>query len=134
MKPDLLFSYIDKTWPNSESGRLAKLIVAGVFSLRDQETACLTYSDLMEISGIKVINAEFHSALTILTAGKFSLFTPYGIFVDREGSEFPIRGLDFQNLLITNTLVHPSTGEIIVNARQHVAPVFEAMRGEVEAR
>ena len=125
MDKDHLFSYIDRTWTAQTSAELAKRVATEVLLLRAQEASCLTYSDFMRFSGKSALDETLHAAVTILTAGKHPLLKAFGIFVDENGDEFPIRGGDFHLLLQENQLVHPKTGELIENALQLVAPVFE---------
>ncbi|MFC0200584.1 hypothetical protein [Paracoccus rhizosphaerae] len=125
MEKDPLFSYIETRWANEVSGHLAKVIAERVMSLRPQEADCLSYPDLLSMVGRRYIDRDFQAALTILTAGKHALLRAYGVYVDEDGNEYPLRGEDFTALLSENVLVHPQTGEVVENAAQHVAPVFE---------
>ncbi|MEL6392714.1 MAG: hypothetical protein AAFR97_08160, partial [Bacteroidota bacterium] len=68
--------------------------------------------------------------INILTTSRFAILEAHGQFIDDDGEEHHIAKRDFQNLLITNTLVHPITGEIISDAGTMVLPYF-SLRGDV---
>lgn len=132
MNYEKVIDYINDRWPETVSGRLAKAIVREIAPLRSQEAQCLSYGDLLSMAGLCELSSDFHSAITILTAGKCPVLRAYGVFVDADGDEFPVTGEDFSALMSNNFLVHPSTGEVIEDASAYVAPVFEKIITDCE--
>lgn len=134
MKRDDILEHIQKTWPNDPSGEIAQRLASYIFTLREQESSCLSYVDLLEIVELKEITNDFQSALTILLAGQHPLLKAYGIFVDENGDEFPVRDQEFSDLMNDGLLIHPNTGEEVKNAQRKVAPVFQLVEEQVEVK
>lgn len=130
MSKQQYLAYLDKIWPNDEATKIAKLIVESLSRLNAQELQAITYAALIRYADRKSLSPELQSAVMRLTSSSDALLQPYGIFVDNDGNEFVIKGDSFDDLVVTNTLVHPEDGNLVSNPASKVAPVFEVVNFE----
>lgn len=107
------------------TAELCLQIVRSLLKLPDHEGQFLTYTSLQKLANANAIDSQLVSAVAFLTSSRFAVLHPRGQLVDEEGNEFTLDNDEFQELIVSGTVVHPKTGEVIQNAKELVIPFFE---------
>jgi len=103
-----------------------------LLEINEEEGNFLTFSMLQRMADCYVINPKFIEAVQFLTSSTFSLLHAHGQFVDDNGAEYTLSDVEFDNVLLYGSLIHPRTGEQIEDARKDVIPFFSLINSNRE--
>jgi len=109
--------------PTASADTCVRLAEA-LLELAPSEAEYLTYTSFKQLLNKDEIDQPLISAVYFLTSSTFSILTAHGQFIDENGDEFPLDDDQFQSVLMTNTVVHPRSGEIVKGAKSLVSPYF----------
>lgn len=94
-----------------------------------QQLKWLTPVDLEKAVESEISEVEFLAAVTLLTSSDFAVLEMGGYINDPEDGLIVLEGDDLEQVLMDDTLVHPTTGEVISHGQRHVH-LFYAIRDE----
>ncbi len=110
---------------NQRTVELCLQIVRSLLELPDEEGQFLTYTSLQKLAHVETIDSQLVSAIAFLTSSSLAVLHPRGQFVDDNGNEFTLDDVEFHELIVKGTVVHPETGVVIRDAKEFVVPFFE---------
>lgn len=110
---------------SQQTVELCLQIVRSLLELPDEEGQFLTYTSLQKLAHVEAIDSQLVSAVAFLTSSRLAVLHPRGQYVDGDGNEYTLDDVEFQELIVNGTVVHPDTGEVIENAKEFVVPFFE---------
>lgn len=115
---------IEKAAVNMPMAKLCVSLAEKALNLPESEANFITFNTLLRLSGMSEIDGKLIGAANFLTSSTVAIFNVHAQFTDHTGEKFKLENEVFDNLLSTNSLVHPKTGETIKNAGEMVVPYF----------
>lgn len=109
----------------SQTARLCVQLVDQLVHLDIRHGKMLTYTSLQKMVGYPEIDPVLVNAVHFLTSSRFAILEAHGQLVDDDGEEYTLEDADFSELLKSGDLVHPLTGEPVLDAKEKVMPFFE---------
>lgn len=108
----------------SQTAETCVNLIDALLSLPPQEGSFLTLSSLQNLLDSNEIDENLVRAVQFLTSSQFHLLKAHGQFVDNDGTEHTLDDEEFDEVLLNGTIAHPSTGNVLDNARDMVVPFF----------
>lgn len=99
-------------------------LIDALYEVDEAEGKFLTFTMLQKMVGCDEIDSKFVEAVQFLTSSTYSVLHAHGQFVDIDGSEFTLSDQEFNEVLLSGSLIHPRTGDEIKDARGDVIPFF----------
>lgn len=124
MKPEELKQGVVTALGKTTIANTCVQLVDALLTLSPNEGEFLTFTSLQKLLGHGKIDADLVQAVQFLTSSRFHLLSAHGQFVDDDGSEYTLEAHEFNQVLLDGTFVHPTTGNILKNARDMVIPFF----------
>lgn len=123
MTLDELKAKISKDMGGTEVGPLCLLLVDELWNLPADETRHLTYESFQNLLKIEQ-STKLLAAINYLTQAEESVLDARGIFLYGDELEYELSPIEFSNVVKSNFLIHPISGEVVENPRKYVFPFF----------
>ena len=117
---------IRKHWGEASVAAIAIRIIDSLREKAVTEGTVLYLSELNELAGTPMIG-DVIPALAILTQSEFSILRSGGELIDENGDRFTLSAEEFQQVLDTDTIIHPHTKAELRHAQQQVVPIFRVV-------
>jgi len=130
MDQEAVISGIKKRWGGSPTGALCIQIANQIFALSPEETRFLTYETILKFVTRDKLDQEVLAALNILTTSQFAIFEAHGLFIDGDGKEYDLDSEELNAVIYNGELVHPDSGELILDAGKMVCPYFALLESK----
>jgi hypothetical protein len=111
-------------WRDDPIVGLCNAIVDYVAALPRGQAELLTFGTLSKAVGKKQLDEELIRALTILVSSRVAALDARGLLVDEDDTEHELEPFDFAKARATGLLIHPETGQPVVNFESRVIPFF----------
>lgn len=121
---DNLRKTIDSALGETPSADTCVRLAEALLTLAPKESQYLTFTTFQKLLNKKEIDLPLVSAVYFLTSSRHSILSAHGQFIDDNGDEYPLDDLQFKQVIKTNTVVHPQSGEIVEDANSQVSPYF----------
>ncbi|TLP57486.1 hypothetical protein FEE96_19055 [Parasedimentitalea maritima] len=124
MKVDELKLELNAALGTTQVASLCVQLIDQLVHLDDAHGQMLTYTSLQKLLNYPEIDTPLVSAVHFLTSSRYALLEAHGQLIDDDGDEYPLEDVDFNEVLKSGFLVHPGTGEIVIDAKDKVMPYF----------
>jgi hypothetical protein len=111
-------------WRDDPIVGLCSAIVDYVAALPADQARMLTFRTLSSAVGKENLDEELLRALTILVSSRVAALDAHGLFVDHDQHEYELGPGEFARIRATGQLIHPETGELILDSESRVIPFF----------
>jgi len=124
MKTTELKAGVTAVLGDTETASTCVQLVDALLDLSPPEGEFLTFTSIQKLLGFTSIDSSLVQAVQFLTSSQFHLLAAHGQFVDDDGDEYTLEAEEFDEVLLNGTMVHPSTGHVLKDARDSVVPFF----------
>ena len=132
MKREELVKGVEETWGQTPLGDICLLLIDRIFAINPAETRALTYRNMLDFIGHDNVSPELIAALNVLTTSRFAILDAGGFLVDEDDESFELTPEQLEEVVRSNTLVHPIKGEAVKDAAKKVCPFFSLKEDVVE--
>lgn len=125
---------IKEKWAATPFVDVCLRLVGALYKIEPAEAEMLTYQSVLDLLDLEELTQDVQSALMVLTTSDEAILKPGGVFIDEDDSSFDLSDAEFSAVVNDNTLVHPISGEEVLNARSRVLPYFTLALSKDEVR
>ncbi|SEQ47221.1 hypothetical protein [Sphingobium sp. YR768] len=115
---------IEASWPALPGAELSIRLLDFVVHLPEPETRLLTMPMLAKGIGLKGIDDNLLTAITILISSRLELLQARAMFIEDDDSEHDFGPADLAEARREGALTHPETGEAIQDFEDRLYPFF----------
>lgn len=115
---------IVSSWPAVPGAELSIRLLDFVVHLPEAETHLMTMPMLAKGIGLKLIDQDLLTAITILVSSRWELLQPRAMLIEDDEQEFELGPADLSMARSEGVLPHPETGEAIADFERKLFPFF----------
>lgn len=124
MSADEIRAELEERWQDDPAAQVCLRIVNFIVNLPIGEQEFLTFRSLSHAAGKDGVDSELLKAVMILASSKIAALDARALLVDDDDTEHEIDPEELAEARRSGELVHPETGEIIVDFEDRVVPFF----------